>query len=235
MFHRHLCHLGPLKFVNSIRSSDQNIPQVDPKTQDKLAETNEKVDSLKSKEEQHPSEPLGGSDSVLYVGEKIKTEPNELNSEPIKTSKKRKRSVNSENENVSGQLVQASPPIPPGSPNNPSDLNVAIGTHEDLNNKDVAPKPSFPCTYEGCQRVYLCKASLNRHTRATHLKQPYACSYDGCTYKTTQSNNLHRHINGIHTKKIKYPCPHGCGYESYFQSSIITHTKRKHPQSPRPS
>ena len=63
----------------------------------------------------------------------------------------------------------------------------------------------FPCTYQGCNRIYKTKGNLKTHLRIHNGDFSYRCEYDGCekSFVSSYSYKIHHRI---HTKERPYQC-----------------------------
>ncbi|XP_054162164.1 zinc finger protein 90-like [Oppia nitens] len=95
-------------------------------------------------------------------------------------------------------------------------------------------KQKFRCDYEGCDRVFNAKSSLQYHTISVHEKQAkiYQCSWPGCDYTTKHSNRLSQH-EIIHKPIKDIRCDYdGCNFTTKHNTHLIRH-KERHLTEPK--
>ncbi|KAI8987468.1 hypothetical protein BDF20DRAFT_787751, partial [Mycotypha africana] len=53
----------------------------------------------------------------------------------------------------------------------------------------------FPCSYDGCGKIFKRSEHLKRHIKSIHTKEkPYTCPYDNCDKRFSRTDNLSQHI-----------------------------------------
>ena len=86
-------------------------------------------------------------------------------------------------------------------------------------------KPStghFHC--EECNISYYCKLDFERHTKTSHIPEPYSCELG--TNKSTSENNSEEHSETIHEMRPS-PCT-VCGEMFESDNDLKTHTHSDH-------
>jgi len=94
--------------------------------------------------------------------------------------------------------------------------------------KDVeADKPSFECSWEGCDKTFLHKNSVGMHIRNVHEAQQIKCSHCGKFYSNL--DNYKTHLKSVHSSKTAectWPdCKKVLANARQMRSHLIKHTQ----------
>nr|XP_054919868.1 zinc finger protein ZXDC-like isoform X2 [Dermacentor andersoni] len=88
-----------------------------------------------------------------------------------------------------------------------------------------APRRSFPCTLEGCDRVFERGRQLRVHLLSHAACRPFKCAVDGCDWAFATEYKLKRHLE-THEGKKDFTCDVvGCGQHFTTVYNLRAHMK----------
>ena len=85
----------------------------------------------------------------------------------------------------------------------------------------------FPCTYEGCSKLFKCRWMVNRHFNSHFCFKLFKCEYENCNKCYKSSENLKLHIQNKHLLIKPYECRYCQQAFSHRNGKIKFLKKRK--------
>ncbi|KAF8934602.1 hypothetical protein BGZ58_005606 [Dissophora ornata] len=100
-------------------------------------------------------------------------------------------------------------PEPPTAPTPPARKKRKTGGSSTQNTAASIPEgaPSYPCTFEGCDKVFARLYNLKSHSRTHTNERPFVCNH--CQLAFSRNHDLKRHVK-IHGGDKPFKCS-GCG------------------------
>ena len=107
-------------------------------------------------------------------------------------------------------------------------LQFSLRSHK----KICLQRPSIPCDFPNCGRMFFRSSSYKNHVRSHGKvkirKKNYVCSYENCGKQFQAEKELQYHIN-VHTGERPFKCPYeGCGKSYKQMPHVYYHLKAAH-------